>query len=109
MNRNACQVPPQYTALISSEDSNCWLTLQDNAASRAREVAAALGLIASQAPRDPQLLEQYLATLAEGEFTDAVMGFMTNLPATRPVEGPEALPGASGLAGLMQVRVDDRW
>ena len=72
--------------------------------SRACEVAAALGLIAAQGlGRDPQLLEQYLVTLAEGEFTDAVMGFMAHLPAARPLEGPEALPGASGLAGLMQV------
>lgn len=63
-------------------------------------MATVLGLIP---PQEPQLLEQYLSTLAEGEFAEAVMGFMANLPA-RPLEGPEVLPGSSGLAGLMQVR-----
>ena len=62
-----------------------------------------LGLISGQAPQEPQLLEQYLSTLAEGEFADAVIGFMAHLPA-RPLDGPEALPGSSGLAGLMHVR-----
>ncbi len=38
------------------------------------------------------------------EFTDAVIGFMANLPAVPPAEEAGS-SGGSGLAGLMQVRI----
>ena len=39
---------------------------------RLREVSAVLGLIGPQLGTEPGLLDQYLGTLAPGEFADAV-------------------------------------